>query len=192
MSNEMKNEEAMQSISPTTSGSSRRGLLLGGFTRAAAVVAAGSDTKRHQTVEPVLSPLGVAELDAHGELVLGDLWFTCRCHLVVAVLPDAVGPQVTVVRVAGLHLLHDVRIVVQAHPFFVGDGIMASLGRAIAREERLHRPLEKDRIRIADHRRRHRIRRWDPGVARLRGTRIVLRGSQRLVLAGFHDNEAFG
>ena len=51
MSNEMKNEEAMQSISPTTSGSSRRGLLLGGFTLAAAVVAACSDTKGNQIGE---------------------------------------------------------------------------------------------------------------------------------------------
>lgn len=45
MSNDMKNEEAMQPTSQTTSGTSRRGLLrLGGFTLATAIIAACSDT----------------------------------------------------------------------------------------------------------------------------------------------------
>lgn len=45
MKHETKNEEAMQSTSPTTSGTSRRGLLFGGFTLAAVVAAACSGSE---------------------------------------------------------------------------------------------------------------------------------------------------
>ncbi len=45
MKHEMKNEEAMQSISPITGATSRRGLLLGGFTLAAVVAAACSGSE---------------------------------------------------------------------------------------------------------------------------------------------------